>query len=86
VEAPDRGQLSVEIEIQSGAETMSVIPLELAGGRWVGAIPASSGDVRARLVDDGRSRRVEPSAPRVVIVGDEAWGLYPKQTSSSGSP
>ncbi len=86
LEASDRAELTLEIEVEAGGGSRSVFPMRLESGRWSGSLPPFDGDVRARFVADGHARHIDPHAPRVVIVGDEAWGLYPKQTNSLSSP
>lgn len=80
ISAPDRGELTLEVEWTSGGPSTRV-PLALDGTRWVLPAPLPDG-VRSRFVIDGRTRRLDPYAPRVVLVDDEAWCLYPKQTKS----
>ncbi len=92
-EAPDRGEFLLEVEgdfLPAGTR----LPLGLDGGRWSAEVrfPVPTA-VRYRFVADGFDRRPDPSAPRTVLVADEAWSEWsppepepqPKQTNPSPS-
>jgi tetratricopeptide (TPR) repeat protein len=83
VQARDRGELTLEVEVRSPGNT-SRIPMDLQGAHWISrALPESSEDLLYRFVANGLSPRIDPAAPRTVMIVDQAWSVYPKQTNSS---
>ncbi len=78
--APDRGELTLELEMESNG-TVRRLPLALARGGWRAREEIAPG-TRYRFVIDDHRRRIDPYAERVILLGDEAWGIYPKQTNS----
>ncbi|HMB70967.1 MAG TPA: hypothetical protein VKU85_16750, partial [bacterium] len=71
VSIPDRGELLVELEMESRRDAR--VPLRLSEGRWTVAQPLPEGTVRYRLVIDGTIRRIDPFSPRVVMIEHEPW-------------
>jgi tetratricopeptide (TPR) repeat protein len=87
VQAPDRGELTLETEVLSPNGQTVRIPMALQGASWVSTtLPESSGEILYRFVANGLTARIDPSAPRSVMKVDQAWSVYPKQTNSSVSP
>lgn len=85
VQSPDRGELTLEVEVRSG-QNISRIPMDLKEGEWVSrALPESSDDLFYRFVANGLSPRIDPTSTLTVLNVDQAWSVYPKQTNSSGS-
>jgi tetratricopeptide (TPR) repeat protein len=74
VTVPDGGEVLLELEadLPEGAR----IPLALRDGAWTVTCPApDERPVRYRLVADGVARRIDPFAPRVVVVDHEPWSV-----------
>jgi len=81
--ARDRGELLLEVEFPDRR-----VPMELADGVWTVTTDGTGRDpLRYRFVADGEFRRLDPHAPRVKLIDDEAWSFVPqpKQTNSSPS-
>jgi tetratricopeptide (TPR) repeat protein len=74
VTAPDRGELLMELEADFLGDARA--PMRLTDGTWSVSWPAA-GTVRYRFLADGAERRIDPAAPRVVLVDHEPWSERP---------